>query len=175
MSHQSDARKGEAASDEWRVGSKGRRVARPYLIEWRCRKPDSDQWNKWRKRKRYATREERDLVLAKYLREPRDTTQYRAVDPPSETQYLLSSPANAADLQQAMDDLDCGKGVEFARADQISFARALIDPPAPNKRLVRAAQRHANLIQPPNAADLQQAMDDLDRGRGIEFDPTAKT
>jgi hypothetical protein len=35
----------------------------------------------------------------------------------------------------------------LTRADQIAFAKTLIDPPAPNKHLMRSAKRHAALIQ----------------------------
>ncbi|KMO42062.1 hypothetical protein VQ02_04210 [Methylobacterium variabile] len=38
--------------------------------------------------------------------------------------------------------------LRMAQADQVRFAEALIDPPKPNGRLKRAAQRHAALIQP---------------------------
>ncbi|MSP88394.1 MAG: DUF1778 domain-containing protein [Alphaproteobacteria bacterium] len=37
--------------------------------------------------------------------------------------------------------------VRLARADQIRFAEALINPPKPNRRLARAAKRHAELIE----------------------------
>jgi uncharacterized protein (DUF1778 family) len=37
--------------------------------------------------------------------------------------------------------------LRMARADQIAFARALIDPPAPNEKLVGARRRHAALIE----------------------------
>ena len=37
--------------------------------------------------------------------------------------------------------------LRLSREDQIAFARALINPPAPNERLSRAAKSHAALIQ----------------------------
>ena len=37
--------------------------------------------------------------------------------------------------------------LRLARADQIAFAQALIDPPAPNQKLEGAKRRHAALIQ----------------------------
>jgi hypothetical protein len=36
----------------------------------------------------------------------------------------------------------------LAREDQIRLAKVLADPPGPNDRLTRAAQRHAALIRP---------------------------
>jgi uncharacterized protein (DUF1778 family) len=38
--------------------------------------------------------------------------------------------------------------LRLATEDQVRFAKALIDPPAPNARLARAAKRHAELIAP---------------------------
>ncbi|MGY2051129.1 type II toxin-antitoxin system TacA family antitoxin [Methylobacterium sp. JK268] len=38
--------------------------------------------------------------------------------------------------------------LRMARADQVRFAQALIDPPEPSDRLRRAAKRHAALIHP---------------------------
>ena len=37
--------------------------------------------------------------------------------------------------------------MRLAREDQIRFAEALINPPKPNERLIRAAKRHAELIE----------------------------
>src|SRR6185312_12046627 len=37
--------------------------------------------------------------------------------------------------------------IRLARADQIAFAEALIDPPAPNAKLLAAANRHAPMIR----------------------------
>jgi uncharacterized protein (DUF1778 family) len=37
--------------------------------------------------------------------------------------------------------------IRLARADQIRFAQALIDPPKPNRRLARAAKRHSALVE----------------------------
>ena len=36
--------------------------------------------------------------------------------------------------------------MRLSREDQIRLAEALINPPKPNERLVRAARRHAELI-----------------------------
>jgi hypothetical protein len=91
LSRQSDARKADFSSDEWRVSSRGRRHAKPFLIEWRHRAtrqlPGSrfwiqaeTEWNDWVKFKTYVTRNRRDQALAKFLREPGDGTEYRARD-----------------------------------------------------------------------------------------------
>jgi uncharacterized protein (DUF1778 family) len=37
--------------------------------------------------------------------------------------------------------------IRLSRDDQMAFAKALIDPPAPNARLVAAKRRHAALIR----------------------------
>jgi uncharacterized protein (DUF1778 family) len=37
--------------------------------------------------------------------------------------------------------------IKLSRTDQIAFAKALIDPPAPNAKLVAAKRRHAALIR----------------------------
>jgi uncharacterized protein (DUF1778 family) len=37
--------------------------------------------------------------------------------------------------------------IRLSRDDQTAFAKALIDPPAPNARLVAAKRRHAALIR----------------------------
>lgn len=38
--------------------------------------------------------------------------------------------------------------LRLGREDQIRFAEALIHPPKPSRRLIRAAKRHAALVQP---------------------------
>lgn len=58
------------------------------------------------------------------------------------TGYLISTAGE--DARRVVEDADI---MRLAREDQIRFAQALIDPPKPNDRLVRAAQRHAELIQ----------------------------
>lgn len=58
------------------------------------------------------------------------------------TGYLVAVAGE--DARRVVEDAEI---VRLARADQIRFAKALIDPPKPNKRLARAARRHAELIE----------------------------
>ena len=59
------------------------------------------------------------------------------------TGYLIATAGE--DARRVVEDAEI---LRLARADQIRFAEALIDPPAPNPRLARAAKRHAELIEP---------------------------
>ena len=55
-------------------------------------------------------------------------------------------PATAGeDARRTVEEADV---LRLAAEDQARFAKALIDPPAPNARLARAAKRHADLIAP---------------------------
>jgi uncharacterized protein (DUF1778 family) len=58
------------------------------------------------------------------------------------TGYLIATAGE--DARRVVEDAEI---VRLARADQIRFAEALIDPPAPNARLARAARQHAELIE----------------------------
>lgn len=58
------------------------------------------------------------------------------------TSYLIATAGE--DARRVVEDAEI---MRLARADQIRFAEALINPPKPNKRLVRAAKRHAELIE----------------------------
>ena len=57
--------------------------------------------------------------------------------------YVIATAGE--DARRVVEDADI---LRLAREDQVRFAEALIDPPTPNERLTRAAQRHAELIQP---------------------------
>jgi len=57
------------------------------------------------------------------------------------TGYLIATAGE--DARRVVEDAEI---MRLAREDQIRFAEALIHPPKPNKRLVRAAKRHAELI-----------------------------
>lgn len=59
------------------------------------------------------------------------------------TSYLLATAGE--DARRVVEEAEI---LRLAQADQVRFAQALIDPPKPNARLKRAAQRHAALIQP---------------------------
>ena len=59
------------------------------------------------------------------------------------TGYLLATAGE--DARRIVEEAEI---MRLTRADQIRFAQALIDPPKPNRRLVRAAKRHAELIEP---------------------------
>lgn len=58
------------------------------------------------------------------------------------TGYLIATAGE--DARRVVEDAEI---MRLAREDQIRFAEALIDPPKANKRLTRAAKRHADLIQ----------------------------
>jgi uncharacterized protein (DUF1778 family) len=58
------------------------------------------------------------------------------------TGYLIATAGE--DARRVVEDAEI---MRLARADQIRFAEALINPPRPNKRLSRAAKRHAELIE----------------------------
>ena len=57
------------------------------------------------------------------------------------TGYLIATAGE--DARRVVGDADI---MRLAREDQIRFAEALLDPPKPNTRLIRAAKRHAGLI-----------------------------
>lgn len=57
------------------------------------------------------------------------------------TGYIVSTAGE--DARRVVEDAEI---MRLARADQMRFAEALINPPAPNSRLARAAKRHAELI-----------------------------
>jgi uncharacterized protein (DUF1778 family) len=59
------------------------------------------------------------------------------------TGYLIATAGE--DARRVVEEADIMK---LAREDQKRFAEALINPPAPNARLARAARRHAELITP---------------------------
>jgi len=58
------------------------------------------------------------------------------------TGYLIATAGE--DARRVVEEAEI---MRLARADQIRFAEALIDPPRPNARLKRAAKRHAELIK----------------------------
>jgi uncharacterized protein (DUF1778 family) len=58
------------------------------------------------------------------------------------TGYLIATAGE--DARRIVEEAEI---MRLARADQIRFAEALIDPPVPNVRLARAAKRHAELIE----------------------------
>ena len=58
------------------------------------------------------------------------------------TGYLIATAGEEA--RRVVEDAEI---MRLARADQIRFAEALINPPEPNERLARAAKRHAELIE----------------------------
>lgn len=57
------------------------------------------------------------------------------------TGYLLATAG--AEARRIVEEAEV---MRLARADQIRFAEALLDPPKPNARLKRAARHHAALI-----------------------------
>lgn len=57
--------------------------------------------------------------------------------------YLIATAGE--DARRTVEESDV---LRLAAEDQARFAKALIDPPAPNARLARAAKRHADLIAP---------------------------
>lgn len=59
------------------------------------------------------------------------------------TGYLISTVGK--DSQRVIEEAEI---IRLAREDQIRFAQALIDPPKPTDQLIRAAKRHAELIEP---------------------------
>lgn len=59
------------------------------------------------------------------------------------TGYLIATAGE--DARRTVEEADV---LRLAAKDQVRFAQALIDPPAPNARLKRAAKRHADLIAP---------------------------
>lgn len=58
------------------------------------------------------------------------------------TGYLIATAGE--DARRVVEDAEI---MRLARADQIRFAEALIDPPKPNEQLARAAKRHPELIE----------------------------
>lgn len=58
------------------------------------------------------------------------------------TGYLIATAGEDARRVVAEADI-----VRLAREDQVRFAKALIHPPKPNRRLARAAKHHAELIE----------------------------
>ena len=59
------------------------------------------------------------------------------------TGYLLATAGE--DARRVVEDAEI---MRLVGEDQIRFAQALIHPPKANARLVRAAKRHAELIEP---------------------------
>ena len=59
------------------------------------------------------------------------------------TGYLIATAGE--DARRTVEEADL---LRLAAEDQVRFAKALIDPPAPNARLERAAKRHTDLIAP---------------------------
>lgn len=59
------------------------------------------------------------------------------------TGYLIATAGE--DARRTVEEADI---IRLAREDQVRFAEALINPPKPNARLLRAARRHAELIKP---------------------------
>jgi uncharacterized protein (DUF1778 family) len=58
------------------------------------------------------------------------------------TAYLIATAGE--DARRTVEEAEV---MRLAREDQIRFGEALIDPAEPNKRLTRAAKRHAELIE----------------------------
>ena len=58
------------------------------------------------------------------------------------TGYLIATAGE--DARRVVEEAEI---MRLARADQVRFAEALIDPSEPNERLRRAAKRHADLIE----------------------------
>ena len=58
------------------------------------------------------------------------------------TGYLIATAGE--DARRAVESAEI---MRLAREDQILFAETLIKPPQPNKRLARAAKRHARMIE----------------------------
>ena len=58
------------------------------------------------------------------------------------TGYLIATAGE--DARRIVEDTEI---LRLSREDQIRFAEALINPPKPNDRLVRAAKRHAELVE----------------------------
>ena len=59
------------------------------------------------------------------------------------TAYLIATVGENAKRVVAEAEM-----MRLSREDQVRFAEALLDPPRPNERLVRAARRHAERIAP---------------------------
>lgn len=59
------------------------------------------------------------------------------------TGYLLATAGE--DARRVVEEADI---LRLSREDQMRFAEALINPPKPTDRLIRAAKRHAELIAP---------------------------
>ncbi len=59
------------------------------------------------------------------------------------TSYLIATAGEHARLTVEEADV-----LRLTAEDQMRFAEALIDPPAPSARLMRAAKRHADMIVP---------------------------
>ena len=59
------------------------------------------------------------------------------------TGYLIATAGE--DARRVVEESDV---MRLARADQIRFVEALLEPPEPNKRLAGAAKRHGELIEP---------------------------
>jgi len=59
------------------------------------------------------------------------------------TGYLIATAGE--DARRTIEDAEI---LRLAREDQIRFAEAIVAPPKPTGRLVRAAKRHAALIAP---------------------------
>lgn len=58
------------------------------------------------------------------------------------TGYLIATAGE--DARRVVENAEV---MRLAREDQIRFAKALINPPKPNERLIRAAKRHAEMIE----------------------------
>lgn len=58
------------------------------------------------------------------------------------TAYVIATAGE--DARRTIEETEI---LRMARSDQIAFAQALIDPPAPNAKLAGAKRRHAALIQ----------------------------
>lgn len=58
------------------------------------------------------------------------------------TGYLIATAGE--DARRVVEEAEI---MRLAREDQIRFAESLINPPKPNKRLARAAKRHAEMIE----------------------------
>lgn len=57
------------------------------------------------------------------------------------TAYLIATAGE--DARRTVEEAEV---IRLSRDDQIRFAEALINPPLPNERLIRAAKRHAELV-----------------------------
>jgi uncharacterized protein (DUF1778 family) len=76
------------------------------------------------------------------------TDLYKAMEYAAQLRGLtLTSYVASVMGQDARRTIEESSIIKLSRTDQIAFAKALIDPPAPNAKLVAAKRRHAALIR----------------------------